>query len=1100
MIHPLKVDESTSPRLDDFIAAFEAVRVRGSAADLAEFLPERDHPLYLEVLRELVRVDLELSWEQGCPQPLKEYRRRFPELFDDQASRNAIAFEEYRLRRAAGEAPVPAEYERAYAVSVTGWPPPRSASATAEHLLAPSTDALGELDALTQQMRAGSIHAQLVQDLDGEAPQSAQRLAEGLLTLPAVGDEFLGFRLESELGRGAIGCVFLARQEGLAHRPVALKVAPALFGESQTLAQLQHTHIVPIYSVHTAGALQAVCMPFYGRTTLADVLRDLAAQPALPRSGPELLRVLHRSASEGPRSEGPATLFTGPPSQEQASASPDDPQPLGSEPSGPALAITRTLESLSYVEAVLWLGRCLAEGLAHAHERGIVHRDLKPANVLLTDEGQPMLLDFNLAEDTKLRGSAPEALVGGTLPYMAPEQLEMLRTGEGTADMRGDLFALGVILYELLTGRPPFPPRPRLEPPIPGGQPAELRRHQLEGLLTELIRDRSAPPPYARRWNAAVSPAADTIVRRCLEPDPARRYQSARELQEDLQCQLDRLPLKHTPEPSLRERTRKWLYRHPRLPLRMLMGGAVLLFALALWFGLNALNLTRSKAALTALQGFREDLRAAHMAFSSPGDDVERRSKGQELAERALARFHVLDDPSWAEQELPAALSSDDNGHLRHDAGDLLLQLARARAWPVAPSKFDETSRRADMQAALALNRRAEDCYPAGAAPKALWLQRADLHRELGQFREADACRRRVKDVTPQTAQDYYLLAREDHAAGRPHAAIEKLRKAAQLAPQDFLVWFLLGSCHFELTENVEAVNCYSTCIFLSPRAHWAYLNRGIAYYRQRDYPRALADFRQFIKLKDELPEGYLNRGLVQQARNRHADAVADFTAALKRDAPPTRLYFLRAISRRWIGDKEGARRDQEEGLRRVPNDETSWIARARARWATDPAAGLADLEQALALNPRSQSALQNKSHVLSEMLNRPEEALRVLDRLLAWYPDSVMARGGRGVVRARLGQRDAALEDARGCLKRSKEPRTCYQVACIYALTSRQHPEDRRKAIELLTASMRRGYRVGLLTTDPDLEPLRGTPEFQRLVAAVGTLYGLPQPKRPTR
>src|SRR5207247_8782205 len=106
------------------------------------------------------------------------------------------------------------------------------------------------------------------------------------------------------------------------------------------------------------------------------------------------------------------------------------------------------------------LGSCLADGLAHAHERGILHRDLKPANVLLTDEGQPMLLDFNLAEDTKLRGSAAAALLGGTLPYMAPEHLEAFQNGKREVDPRSDVYALGILLYELLAGRFPFANKP----------------------------------------------------------------------------------------------------------------------------------------------------------------------------------------------------------------------------------------------------------------------------------------------------------------------------------------------------------------------------------------------------------------------------------------------------------------------------------------------------------------------------------------------------------------------------------------------------------------------------------------------------------------
>src|SRR5206468_1741103 len=131
-------------------------------------------------------------------------------------------------------------------------------------------------------------------------------------------------------------------------------------------------------------------------------------------------------------------------------------------------AILQMLQGLSFVQAVLWLASRLADGLAHAHERGILHRDLKPANILLTDEGQPMLLDFNLAEDTKRRPTASAALLGGTLPYMAPEQLRALQGGHRPLDGRSDLYALGVILFELLTGRHPFrfrsgPPRDVLE-------------------------------------------------------------------------------------------------------------------------------------------------------------------------------------------------------------------------------------------------------------------------------------------------------------------------------------------------------------------------------------------------------------------------------------------------------------------------------------------------------------------------------------------------------------------------------------------------------------------------------------------------------------
>src|SRR5262249_54291926 len=172
----------------------------------------------------------------------------------------------------------------------------------------------------------------------------------------------------------------------------------------------------------------AVCMPYLGPVTLADALRGLQERRSLPDSGKALAETL--------RSRRSPSL---PDSRE-----PDSAAGSGTAPPEPATAPgLKTLEGLSYVEAVRGLGARLADGLAHAHERGIRHRDLKPANVLLADDGQPMLLDFNLAEDTKLRSGAPAAFVGGTLPYMAPEQLAAFLHRSGGVDARGDVYALG---------------------------------------------------------------------------------------------------------------------------------------------------------------------------------------------------------------------------------------------------------------------------------------------------------------------------------------------------------------------------------------------------------------------------------------------------------------------------------------------------------------------------------------------------------------------------------------------------------------------------------------------------------------------------------
>ena len=265
-------------------------------------------------------------------------------------------------------------------------------------------------------------------------------------------------------------------------------------------------------------------MPYNGPTTLADVLDDRGGRATQPASGKGLVSTLN---SRRTRPGRPSAAPSAPVAPSSLLENPAEPPPAD----GPATLTTlRMLEGMSYVEASLWLAARLAEGLAHAHERGVLHRDLKPANVLLTDEGQPMLLDFNLAEDVKSLGSAGSR-VGGTLPYMAPEHLAAYQGRPVDVDARSDIYALGIILYELLTGRHPF-----------GKQPAPT-----DEALEKMMRDRTHLPAPARKLNRAVTPAVDSILRRCLEPNPARRYQTAAELQEDLDRQRTHRPLQLRP-------------------------------------------------------------------------------------------------------------------------------------------------------------------------------------------------------------------------------------------------------------------------------------------------------------------------------------------------------------------------------------------------------------------------------------------------------------------------------------------------------------------------------------------------------------------------
>ncbi|MBN9520605.1 serine/threonine protein kinase, partial [bacterium] len=508
---------------------------------------------------------------------------------------------------------------------------------------------------------------------------AADKLAE-VADVLAAGGEFFGFRLVDEIGRGAYGRVYLAYQGDLAGRPVALKVTLDAAGESRALAQLQHTNIVPIYSFHRAGPFQAVCMPYLGRTTLAAVVRHVRARGSVPLSGKEL----HTTVVGG----GPKA--TGAPAPGKTGAAPPD----GWD----------RVDGLPYVDAALTLAVEIADGLAHAHARGILHRDLKPANVLLSDDGRAMLLDFNLAEDVKLRGPAEDAAVGGTLPYMAPEHVDAFREGHGRSDARCDLYALGVILFELLTGRHPFPPR----------------AGDSDRVLLELAADRRKPPPRLRPLNPAVSPAVEALVRKCLEPDPAARYQAAADLAEDVRRHLSHRPLRHAANPSARERLRKLARRHPRLASSGAVAAAAGLVLLA---GAAAVGYSREHARALEARGRLAEHDAAFSDAQLFLDDRNRSwprlDEGLGRLGGVLGRYAVADDgdDGWLAAPAVRYLPAAERTRVRQDVGEAFYLMAQV-AHLKATAATDTGERAAELDRAARWNNLA-DRYAGDRLPRA---------------------------------------------------------------------------------------------------------------------------------------------------------------------------------------------------------------------------------------------------------------------------------------------------------------------------------------------------------------------------------------------
>jgi tetratricopeptide (TPR) repeat protein len=328
---------------------------------------------------------------------------------------------------------------------------------------------------------------------------------------PVPGNEVLGFRLLRELGRGAFARVFLAEQPAVGGRLVVLKVSRINFNEAQTLGRLEHRNVVAVHSVgHDLGRrISVLCMPFLGAATLGDVKARAFAGATPPRRADVFRAAVEERAL-------PELAGRVPPVRCEA------------------------FRSGSYVDAMIDVARQLAEALAVVHAGGVCHLDLKPSNVLLSRDGRPMLLDFNLSDDPH----APEAeeRFGGTLPYMSPEQLRAVAPDRledpPQIDFRSDLYSLGVVLYELLTDRHPCGSLNDL-------LPADQFRQELLNRQGEGVRP-------LRGLNPDIDRALEKIILRCLAFDPADRFASAAELVEEL---------KKYQSPA--RRAVRWATRHP---------------------------------------------------------------------------------------------------------------------------------------------------------------------------------------------------------------------------------------------------------------------------------------------------------------------------------------------------------------------------------------------------------------------------------------------------------------------------------------------------------------------------------------------------------
>jgi serine/threonine protein kinase len=574
----------------------------------------------------------------------------------------------------------------------------------------------------------------------------------------------------------------------------------------------------------------------------------------------------------------------------------------------------------------------LARAMHFAHEKGVIHRDLKPANILLakgeTSSQQSRdaslashrdlppidckITDFGLAKILDAaQAQTRTGAVMGTPAYMAPEQAIGRLSAIGPAT---DVYALGVILYEMLAGKLPFN----------GANPWDV--------LVQIVEQEPAPPSQLR---ARLARDLDTICLKALAKDPKRRYASAAELADDLERFAGGEAIEARPESAWQQLIRRVRRRPFLLAASVFMTGMMAFLAV--------LFSQQSSAAQAALNDGRQ-LRhegywsAAIVQFkhgqqcisSYPGCDGLRQELSHELrmamAGQWAADLHVLADRMRLRQDADS-LSPEQRLQVARqcrqifDVRETILELRDEAdaAWQtqVVRDLFDVAllgSRLEQNQSEPASGqddavRIAQQLEDAGADPAAVARLKEYAGRLLGKAADDGDGGQAV------AAWSHYLMGRTLRISGNYSEAAKELDKAIVIDPRAAVFHFEAGLSASHLQNWVKAQQSYTTCIALvlvaQPDNHQeldvCYYNRGLANLALDQAKFAEADFTQALTLNPSLGAAWFHRGLLARERRQLSAAANDLHEALRNGFSPGQVHYELAIICRDQGDLSAA-------------------------------------------------------------------------------------------------------------------------------------------------------------------------------------------------